>query len=111
MSSKTYTERLGTGYNLSVGRVLLFTVPGGEIYIVRTMDAILPVTWALGLFGFGMEDEGEFVLWGVSQPYVEAGVPYHWEGRQAFAAGQQLWVSVSDPGWNVFVTGYVFTEP
>lgn len=109
MTSRSYTALLGQGLGLPEGWYSLFSVPAGELWVVRNMDAFLGSGPTLKTFGFYVSDQNEYPLWGVQLPYANGGVSYYWEGRQAFTESQGMMFYSLDTGWNIRVTGYQFS--
>lgn len=76
--------------------------PSGYLWVVRDVSAVSFAGTAQSLWwgvnGIGIIDYFTF------EPTL-AGKVYHWQGRQAIAAGQQLLLQ-ADAAVAVFVTGY-----
>lgn len=85
------------------------TVPDGEVYILRDIDA-WSSTGAAGDF---------FVLYGAAGVAIQLlaigdGHSSHstqWRGRQVYAPGEQLAVQVGTGTWNIQMSGYRLTLP
>ena len=106
--SRTYTQRQGGLHSFAGGTVAVFTVPAGELWVIRNISAICESTELFGLQGFELLINGALFVHGRKGADCTALTPYNWEGRQAAVATDVLELVTPDSGWSVLVTGYAF---
>ena len=105
MATPVYTKALMRIAGPAAG-TLNVTVPAGKVWVFRCIDVCFLVA-GTGSLLVGVTGLGPFIQfqWNNS-PFLEG----HWEGRQAFAAGETItfqWTLAMNAG----VTGYELSVP
>jgi hypothetical protein len=98
----------------AAGASLLYTVPSGKRLVVRDITAFMdPIgSGSPGSIAFyDLSTNGFIAAW--VQPFVQSGRLYHWEGRQALDAAEELYcfVGTGAGDWYGRVFGYLLTLP
>ena len=81
-----------------------FTVPPGQVWIVRSIDCYCGAPLVSSQLIFKeYENSAAFLSF-----TTEAGTSrsFQWEGRQVFEAGQSLEADPADHAWDIRVSGY-----
>jgi len=111
--STVYSVGIYSGAYL-VGSNLLYTVPTGKRLIVRDITAYL------NPLGSGVPPNISFydglttgIIAAWTQPFVQSGRLYHWEGRAALNEGEELWCNTNSGSgtWYGRVMGFLLTLP
>jgi hypothetical protein len=104
MAAHVYTERFYTG-NPATGATL-FTVPAGFVYVITDISCVY---YGSGTAEIAFGQGSGFYAVGAS------GIPnwtmFHWSGRWAINAAEEMLVSCSPATFNVQITGYALTLP
>lgn len=102
-----YTKTLARGILPTFGPTVVYTVPVGKAVVVLDVCLCQFVAGSAALLAL-LHTPGTAAVTFASSPNVSAYNSYHWDGRQAMQAGDELEVQANVNGMAYAVTGYEF---
>jgi hypothetical protein len=112
MANQVFSVRLWQVLNsTTTGAVLGPVVPAGFRWVVRDVRAINGTLEGSLLFVAQLLIHGGNTIFSTPANMTLGGLMYDWQGRAIVNTGEQLELSLGDPGWTVAVDGYQLTLP
>jgi hypothetical protein len=110
LARPVYSKRLAV-VDYGESGLTTYPVPSGVVWDVRDVELVpwngihgCPLT---AIITVGRTEAQPFIRW--VNPF--SGFPYQWQGRVVLVHGETLELNVSDPFFNLWVTGYELTTP
>lgn len=109
--ARLYSDLIWRSPPVAAGFYTSDTVPDGEVWIVREVEAVLFSDDTLALQGFQLFDVEGAPIYVVTSPYIRPNVTYHLSTRQVMPAGDELTMQTGDAFWSWRISGYKLTTP